>query len=231
MKNIRFALAGVAVFSGALLLSSCSSSSPDDDGGNGDNTPTAQGSGAPISTPTPEESTTTPASSADITAAGTVLGIGDSAVIEYHTYSYPDDPSTPVLSADSQLIRLTVTSIEDATLADLPDNADVSGEPADELSVAVVRYEVKTAGPPIIDMTNRTIISDRLTLGDPDSFMFFDRNGASGCMDPVFFGAGFNQGQTVEGCFTVVYYTANGMPDIEYSALLTDTEGAPIVWR
>lgn len=229
MKNVRFALAGVAVFSGALLLSACSSSS--DDGGNRDNTPTAPGSPAPISTPSPDETATTPAGTGGVTAAGTVLGIGDSAVIDYHTYVYPEDSLDPVLSDDAQLIRLTVTSIEDASLDDLPENADISGEPADELSVKFVRYEVRQAGPPVIDMSSRTIISDRMTLAGPDTSMFFDRHGDSDCVDQVLFGAGFNQGQTVEGCFMAVFLTANGMPDIEYSALLTDTEDNPIVWR
>lgn len=231
MKNVRFALAGVAVFSGALLLSACSGSDSGDDGGDGDTTPTAQGAPGPITTPAPDETATTPADSGGATAAGTVLGIGGSAIIEYHTYSYPDDPSNPVLSDDAQLLRLTVTSVEDATLADLPGNADVSGEPADELSVAFVRYEVKMGGPSVIDMTDRAIISDRMSLGGSDTFMFHDRNGATDCVDQFFFGEGFNMGKTVEGCFTAVYYTVDGMPDVQYSAALTDTEDDPIVWR
>lgn len=233
MKNLQFSLAGVAVFSGALLLSSCSgsSSSSDGNGDTGDNTPGAQESPGQVSTPAPDETATTPADSGGVTAAGTVLDVGDSAVIEYHYYVYPDDTLDPALSDDAQLIRLTVTSVEDATLDDLPDNADISGEPADELSAAIVRYEVKPAGPPVIDMTSRTIISDRMSLGGSDTFMFFDRNGPSDCVDPIFFGAPFNQGATVEGCFVAVYYTVNGEPDIQYSAALTDTDGNPIAWR
>jgi len=86
-------------------------------------------------------------------------------------------------------------------------------------------------GPSVIDMTDRAIISDRMSLGGSDTFMFHDRNGVTDCVDQFFFGDGFNMGKTVEGCFTAVYYTANGMPDIQYSAALMDTEDNPIVWR
>ncbi len=169
----------------------------------------------------------------DYTPPGSVLAIGDDAIVDYRIATFPDGlAGDPVTSPSGDLVmRVSVTSMTQASVDDLPEDTIITGATKDELGVVKVVYEVQAMGNPAFSMERRDVILDF----DPEgynAFMFFDSQGKiKGCVNPSFLGTEFDAGKTVQGCFLVAYLKASGAPNMTFKPSETDLYTNPLVWK
>jgi hypothetical protein len=214
--TIRTSLAAAAAFASVALLSGC--------GGVSD---------VPTDTAAYPEYTLEPTETAppnpDLTPPGTVLSIGASALIGYHSL-VPDDSGNMVPSKAEQPIRVTVTDIKSASGSSVPTAFRMTGADADAGATAVKRvtWEATIDGPSVISMVDQSL---NFTSGGAGSYMVSDPKAISGCPGPASLGAAFDSGSTVQGCFLIVYLTSAGAPSVNLSVFRTDWEANPIVWQ
>jgi hypothetical protein len=214
--TIRTSLAAAAAIASVALLSGC--------GGVAD---------VPTDTAAYPEYTLEPTETAppnpDLTPPGTVLSVGASALIGYHSLA-PDDSGTMVPSKEEQPIHVTVTSIASASTSSVPAAFRMTGADSDAGSTAVkkVTWEATIDGPSVISMVDQSL---NFTSGGAGSYVVADPTAISGCQAPASLGAAFDTGSTVQGCFLIVYLKSAGTPDVYLSVFRTDTEANPIVWR
>ena len=214
--TIRTSLAVAAAIASVALVSGC--------GGVPD---------APTDTAAYPEYTLEPTETAppnpDLTPPGTVLGVGASALIGYHSLA-PNDSGTMVPSKAEQPIRVTVTSIESASFSNVPKAFRMTGADSDEGASAVkkVTWEATIDGPSVISMVDQSL---NFTAGGAGSYLVSDPKAISGCPGPASLGAAFDAGSAVQGCFLIVYLKSGGTPGVNLSVFRTETEANPIVWR
>lgn len=226
--RIRNYLAVGALVVSVGTVSGCGGGTP------AEQTSTDQYTVTPVDTPDAEE--TTPAANqadvAEVTAPGTVLAVGDDAIVDYRIMTFPDglDKDGVVSPSGDLMMRVSVTSVTNASVEDLPDDTIISGATEDELSVVQVTYEVQAIGTPAISMERRGISSDF----DPDgwnAYTFSDSQGEIvGCINPVNLGTAFDGGETVAGCFLLLYVTSEGLPNLTFKPANTDLYDNPLVW-
>ncbi len=165
----------------------------------------------------------------DLTPPGTVLAVGESALIGYHTL-VPDDAGAKVASKAEQPVHVTVTGVSSANLSQVPDAFRLTGADAgtESMSVKKVTWEAT------IDGTSQLALADQslnFAATGGGSYIVSDPSAISGCKGPATLGAAFDSGSKASGCFLVVYLTASGTPDVELSVFRTPTEGNPIHWK
>jgi hypothetical protein len=214
--TIRTSLAAVAAIASVALLSGC--------GGVSD-VPTDTAAYPKYTLEPTEEAPPNP----DLTPPGTVLSIGGSALIGYHSLA-PDDSGTMAPSKAEQPIRVTVTDIKSASASSVPSAFRMTGADAEAGAIAVkkVTWEATIDGPSVISMVDQSL---NFTAGGAGSYIVSDPKAIAGCSGPASLGADFDAGSTVQGCFLVVYLSSAGAPDVYLSVFRTDTEANPIVWR
>jgi hypothetical protein len=214
--TIRTTLAAAATIASIAVLSACSGL-PD----------------VPTDTAAYPEYTLEPTETAppnpDLTPPGTVLSVGASALIGYHSLA-PDDSGTVVPSKEEQPIRVTVTSIASASASSVPAEFRMTGadSDADVTAVKKVTWEATIDGPSVISMVDQSL---NFTSGGGGSYVVSDPTAISGCPGPGSLGTAFDSGSTVQGCFLIVYLKSAGAPSVNLSVFRTDTEANPIVWR
>jgi hypothetical protein len=219
----------------ALLLSGCSAKAA----ATVTSGPAEQPTGASTAAATPSVAAA-PAAGAnssaalgDVTPPGTVLALGDTALVDYPIMTYPNGLDKDPVASDpgALLMKLTITSLAPASVDDLPSGTIITGTTEDKLSVVKVNYEAQATGTPAISMERRGLISDF----DPEgynSFMFFDSQGEiPGCVNPSNLGTAFDGGEAVQGCFLVAYLTASGVPSITFKPYGGDLYTNPLVWN
>jgi hypothetical protein len=214
--TIRTSLAATATIASVALLSAC---------GGGSDVPTDTAAYPEYTL----EATETAPPNPDLTPPGTVLGVGASALIGYHSLA-PDDSGTMVPSKEEQPIHVTVTGIQSASISSVPAAFRMTGADSDAGATAVkkVTWEATIDGASIISMVDQSL---NFTAGGAASYLVSDPTAISGCPGPASLGAAFDSGSTVQGCFLIVYLKSAGAPDVNLSVFRTDTEANPIVWR
>ncbi len=165
----------------------------------------------------------------DLTPPGTLLSVGEGALIGYHSLA-PDDTGAVVSSKEEQLITVTVTGIESASSSSLPSAFRMTGADADAGATAVKRvtWKATIAGPSVVSMVDQGL---NFTAGGAGAYVASDPKAIPGCVGPTSLGAAFDSGKTVQGCFLVVYLRSAGAPTVNLSVFRTPTEDNPIVWR
>ena len=211
------AIATSAAVAGVALLSAC--------GGAGI-AATDTSASYPAFTVQPSEAA---AVNPNLTPPGTVLAVGQSALIGYHTL-VPDASGAVVSSKQEQAVHVTVTAISSGSMSQVPEAFRVTGADAgtENMSVKKVTWEAKIDGKSALALADQTL---NFTATGGGSYIVSDPSAVSGCKGPATLGAAFDSGSTVSGCFLVVYLAASGTPDVEFSVFRTPTEGNPIVWR
>ena len=165
----------------------------------------------------------------DLTPPGTVLAVGQTALIGYHTL-VPDDSGAVVPSKEEQPVKVTVTGVATGSMSQVPSAFRLSGADAgtEKMSVKKINWEAAIDGASALALANQTL---NFTATGGGSYIVSDPSAVSGCKGPATLGAAFDSGSTVTGCFLIVYLAASGAPDVELSVFRTPTEGNPIVWR
>lgn len=163
-----------------------------------------------------------------LTDPGSVLAVGEDAVIGYHTLTL-DDSGRAVPSEEEQLIRVTITGTSASSLSSVPRSFRQTGADADAgpVSVIQVTWEAVKVGDSVISMASNGL---DFGTGLNGSYIASDPTAISGCSGPVALGSGFDTGATVHGCFLVIYLQSTGAPPIELSVARTDLESDPITW-
>jgi hypothetical protein len=215
--KIRTSLAAAATVASVALLSAC--------GGAGLAAP-GTGPAYPSFTIQPSEKATI---NPNLTPPGTVLAVGQSALIGYHTL-VAGASGAMVASKVEQPVHVTVTGISSASLSQVPKASIVTGADAgtDQRSVKKVTWEATIDGASVLALANQTLTFMASSGG---SYIVSDPNAISGCKGPATLGAAFDSGSTVTGCFLMVYLTATGTSNVELSVARTPTEGNPIAWK
>ncbi len=196
-----------------------------------DNQPTI----SPSASPDVDETTLTAdnaLASGDITAPGTVLAIGEDAIVDYRVMTFPNglDQDGVLSPSGDLLMRVSVTSMTPAAFSDLPSGTIFTGATEDDLSVVAVRYEAQAVGTPAISMERRGIGSDFDPEGWNAHRFSNSRGEIAGCINPLWLGTEFDNGETVQGCFLLVYATVNGTPNMTFKPYGTDLYDNPLVW-
>jgi hypothetical protein len=220
--TIRTSLATRAIVTSATvasvaLLSAC---------GGAPLTATDTGGAYPSFTVQPTEAA---AVNPDLTPPGTVLAVGESALIGYHTL-VPNASGAKVASKDEQPVHVTVTGVSSGSMSQVPEAFRLSGADAgtENMSVKKVTWEATIDGTSALALADQTL---NFTATGGGSYIVSDPSAISGCKGPATLGAAFDSGSTVKGCFLVVYLSASGTPDVELSVFRTPTEGNPIHWK
>ena len=215
--KIRTSLAAAATVASVALLSAC--------GGSGLAAP-ATGAAYPSFTIQPSEAATV---NPNLTPPGTVLAVGGSALIGFHTL-VPDASGAVVASKAEQPVHVTVTGISSASMSQVPRAFIVTGADAgtDQRSVKKVTWEAKIDGNSVLALAGQTLNFGASSGG---SYIVSDPSAISGCKGPATLGAAFDSGSTVTGCFLVVYLASSGTPEVQLSAAKTPTETNPISWK
>ncbi len=221
--NIRTSIAAGGTLAALVLLAACS--------GGTDPVATLPASSTATTEATPGGDTdATPAGTIgntdipaqDVTPAGTVLALGDSAVVEFHVDGF----------ADPQLIRIAVTSISPIDSADIPASLDEDGV-ADSLGFLKVMWETQLAGPSVIPMAERSFdayfnIYNNLGYA---AYAFAPRD-MPDCVQVAPMGDAFDQGEVVTSCVLVAYSPDWGPPPyFGWSEYMTDTADDVIKWE
>lgn len=190
--------------------------------------PTDDVTAAPASpSPSPDVTDAPEPASGDVTAPGTTLAVGGSAIVDYRLVEFDENFENPELSADGQLIRIAVNEVSPASFSDLPDDTVVTGAEESDLAVVRVNYEMQIAGPSTLDLVNRNLIGDFSTEGW-NSYLFF--NNLPDC-DPIgMMGEAFAAGDNLQGCFMIMYVAEDGAPNLTFEPYMTDYDENPIVW-
>ena len=143
------------------------------------------------------EPTETTPPNPDLTPPGTVLSVGESALIGYHSL-VPNDSGTMVPSKEEQPIHVTVTSIASASISSVPAAFRMTGADSDAGSTGVkkVTWEATIDGPSIISMVDQSL---NFTSGGAGSYVVSDPTAISGCPGPAGLGADFDSGRPCTG--------------------------------
>lgn len=215
--KIRTSLAAAGAVASVALLSAC--------GGAGIAAP-ATGAAYPSFTIQPTEQAVV---NPNLTPPGTVLAVGQSALIGYHTL-VPGTAGAMVASKAEQPVHVTVTGISSASLSQVPKAFIVTGADAgtDPRSVKKVTWEATIDGTSVLALANQTLTFMASSGG---SYIVSDPKAISGCKGPATLGAAFDSGSTVSGCFLMVYLSAAGAPSVQLSVARTPTETNPISWK
>jgi hypothetical protein len=215
--QIRTSLAAAATVASVVLLTAC--------GGNplGATDTTAA---YPSFTVQPTEAAVV---NPDLTPPGTVLAVGESALIGYRTLA-PDASGAIVPSKEEQPVRVTVTGIASGSMSQVPSAFRLTGADAgtERMSVKKVTWEATIDGTSVLALADQTL---NFAATGGGSYVVADPSAISGCKGPATLGAAFDSGSTVAGCFLIVYLSASGAPDVELSVFRTPTEGNPIHWK
>ena len=165
----------------------------------------------------------------NLTPPGTVLAVGGSALIGYHTLA-PNASGAMVPSKQEQPVHVTVTAISDGSMSQVPTAMRLSGADAgtEKMSVKKVTWEATIDGKSVLALAGQAL---NFTATGGGSYIVSDPSAISGCKGPATLGAAFDTGSKVSGCFLVVYLAASGSPDVELSVFRTPTESNPIHWR
>ncbi|HEX7590192.1 MAG TPA: hypothetical protein VF362_04350 [Demequinaceae bacterium] len=165
----------------------------------------------------------------DLTPPGTILAVGESALIGYHTL-VPDASGAAAPSKLEQPVHVTVTGVSSGSMSQVPDAFRLTGADAgtENMSVKKVRWEATIDGTSVLALADQTL---NFTATGGGSYIVSDPSAISGCKGPATLGAAFDSGSTVTGCFLIVYLAASGTPDVELSVFRTPTEGNPIHWK
>jgi hypothetical protein len=165
----------------------------------------------------------------DLTPPGTVLAVGESALIGYHTL-VPDAAGAMAASKGEQPVHVTVTGVSGGSMSQVPSAFRLSGADAgtEQMSVKKVTWEATIDGKSVLALADQTL---NFTATGGGSYIVSDPKAISGCKGPATLGAAFDSGTVVSGCFLVVYLTASGTPEVELSVFRTPTEGNPIHWK
>lgn len=165
----------------------------------------------------------------DLTPPGTILAVGETALIGYHTL-VPDDSGAMVASKQEQPVHVTVTAVSSGSMSDVPKAFRLSGADAgtERMSVKKVTWEAKIDGASALALADQTL---NFTATGGGSYIVSDPSAVPGCKGPATLGAALDSGSTVSGCFLIVYLSASGAPDVELSVFRTPTEGNPIHWK
>jgi hypothetical protein len=201
--KIRTSLAAGATVAGVALLSACGGS------------PLAATDTSGAYPSFTVQATEAAAVNPDLTPPGTVLAVGKSALIGYHTL-VPDASGAVVPSKQEQPVHVTVTGVSSGSMSQVPSAFRLTGADA------------------AIDGKSTLALADQslnFTATGGGSYIVADPSAISGCKGPATLGAAFDSGATVTGCFLIVYLTASGTPDVELSVFRTPTEGNPIHWK
>lgn len=215
--KIRTSLAAGAVVASVALLSACGGSPLG---------ATETTVSYPAFTIEPSEAA---AVNPDLTPPGTVLAVGETALIGYHTL-VPDDSGAVVPSKEEQPVKVTVTGVTSGSMSQVPSAFRLSGADAgtEKMSVTKVTWEARIDGTSALALADQTL---NFTATGGGSYIVSDPSAISGCKGPATLGAALDSGSTVTGCFLVVYLAASGAPEVQLSVFRTPTEGNPIVWR
>ncbi len=163
-----------------------------------------------------------------LTKPGTVLRVGQSAVIGYHTL-VPSDSGDTVAGKDEQLITVTVAKVEASSISAVPSKDRLKGADAGGISwdVKKVIWTAKIEGPSVISMAKNGLEF----RADGAGAYIVSEPTLSGCPGRAALGSAFDKGETVSGCFLVVYQADTTTPSIEQFVYRTPTELDPIVWK
>lgn len=215
--KIRTSLAAGAIVASVALLSAC---------GGGGIAVTDTGAAYPAFTVQPTEAA---AVNPDLTPPGTVLAVGESALIGYHTL-VPDDAGAMVASKQEQPVVVTVTRVSSGSISQVPSTFLVTGADAgtETMSVKKVTWQAMIDGTSALALADQTL---NFTATGGGAYIVSDPSAISGCKGPATLGAAFDSGSTVTGCFLIVYLAASGTPGVDLSVFRTPTEGNPIVWK
>jgi len=165
----------------------------------------------------------------DVTPPGTVLRIGESAFIEFRPTVFPANGDDPYASEDAQLIRFAITDETPASYSDLPQDLEGTGIDPSEAAVVFVSWEAQLAAPSVVPMARRRLAIEIDPIGY-NSYMYFSADTMPACVQPAGLSEEFDQGAVDRGCFAVIYYATNPVPDIGFGVFLTDTGENPVVW-
>jgi hypothetical protein len=215
--KIRTSLAAGATVAGVALLSACGGS------------PLAATDTSGAYPSFTVQATEAAAVNPDLTPPGTVLAVGKSALIGYHTL-VPDASGAVVPSKQEQPVHVTVTGVSSGSMSQVPSAFRLTGADAgaEQMSVKKVTWEAAIDGKSTLALADQSL---NFTATGGGSYIVADPSAISGCKGPATLGAAFDSGATVTGCFLIVYLTASGTPDVELSVFRTPTEGNPIHWK
>jgi len=165
---------------------------------------------------------------ARLTDPGTVLSVGQSAVIGYRTL-VTDADGNVAPSKDEQLITLTVTDMTPTSYSVVPSKDRLTGADSGGVSMSVQRvtWTAKYLDGSVIPMANNGLEFRARGAGA----YIVSNPSISSCPGLNALGAAFDSGSTVTGCFLVVYQSGTGIPSIEQFVYRTPTELDPIVWK
>ncbi|SCX39702.1 hypothetical protein SAMN03159343_0749 [Klenkia marina] len=179
--------------------------------------PTTTSSSSATSSSSEATSSSAAAPAGDVTAPGTELALGESAVLELE---YTGDTGT---------VEVTVDAVRQGTQAEL-DSLEIGEDAAGLLPwyVDVTLTRVGGEG----DLSNGTLDSDLdvvTTSGSPTAsiieFSTFEPCNGESAPDP------FDPGTSYTTCILVAADAADAVGSIEFAPFDSDYEDAPVVWR
>jgi hypothetical protein len=216
--NFRTTLAlGATVATAALALSACGLNAAIEE--------TKTDGAYPDFTATP---TATTPPDPRLTDPGTILRVGQSAIIGYRTL-VTDDDGTVHASKDEQLITLTIEDMTPGSIAEVPPSDRLTGADSGGVSMSVQRvtWTAKYLDGSVIPMAKNGLEFFARGAGA----YIVSNPSISTCPGRKTLGSAFDKGSTVTGCFLVVYQAGTTIPSVEQFVYRTPTELDPIVWK
>ena len=214
--TFRTPLAAIVVVAGVALLSACGGVAP----GETDSLASYPDyTAAPTDAPPPNPLLTDP---------GTVLPVGQSAILGYHSLA-PDASGTVVPSPEEQLVKVTVTSVSASSIGSVPKGSLATGADSDvgPLGVKKFTWTAEQTEGSVLAMADVPLEFGATGAG---AYVVASPSAIRGCPGPATLGAGFDSGSPVTGCFLVVYALSGGAPNVTLGFFRTPTESDPIVW-